>query len=211
MDEKWYWLPDWASDMALWEDDLINACPEADHTFVPYEKMTSYLDKIFDLPGLAEASTIVGWGMGAFVLLNNADKRPKGQKWILLSPFADFCDEDGSWTEQNLQFIAHQTLTTVDPSLNAFMEQYEEEFGEWQEEWFKCAKKMSPKSLSDGLYYLAKNRIETEIECNDVKVIFGRMDQAIKPAMTLVLKDFLTGAEFKERPKAGHWPPMLLL
>jgi hypothetical protein len=37
------------------------------------------------------------------------------------------------------------------------------------------------------------------------------MDQAIPPAQTLKLKEFLPGAEFKERPKAGHWPPMLLL
>jgi hypothetical protein len=36
------------------------------------------------------------------------------------------------------------------------------------------------------------------------------LDKAILPAMTLALKDFLPQAEFKERPKAGHWPPMLL-
>lgn len=211
MQENWFWLPDWASDLSLWEDDLVAACPEADHTFVPFEKMVAHLDNIYAYPQIAKASTVVGWGMGAFVLLNNAANRPQGQKWLLLSPFADFCDDNGSWTEQNLQFIAHQTLSTVDPSLNAFMEQYEEEFGEWQEDWFKCAKKMSPQALSEGLAYLAKNRIEKVIDANDIKVVYGRMDQAIKPEMTLALKAFLPSAEFKERPKAGHWPPMLLL
>ena len=42
------------------------------------------------------------------------------------------------------------------------------------------------------------------------KVLFGRMDQDVTPAMTLRLKEFLPKASFKERPKSGHWPPMML-
>jgi hypothetical protein len=32
----------------------------------------------------------------------------------------------------------------------------------------------------------------------------------VTPAMTLRLKEFLPKATFKERPKSGHWPPMML-
>lgn len=212
MSEKWFWLPDWAGDLSLWEDDLSMVDSSADHTFVPYEKMTPFLEHPYDLPGLAKCSTAVGWGLGALVLLKNADKRPKGQKWILLSPFTDFCSDDGSWTEQNLLFMAHRTLTTKEPSLNAFMELYENEFGDWREDWLKSAEKMNAQSLCDGLSYLARNRIESEVPVEaETKVLYGRLDEAIKPEMTLSLKPFLQGAEFRERPKAGHWPPMLLL
>lgn len=212
MNETWFWLPDWAADLSLWEDDLLAVDSSADHTFVPYEKMASYLDHIYDLPGLKDASTVVGWGLGALVLLNNSSKRPKNQKWVLLSPFADFCAEEGSWTEENLLFMARQTLNSVEPSLNAFMELYENEFGEWQDDWLKKAEKMSPQALCDGLSYLAKNRVETNVPIDaETKILYGRLDEAIKPEMTLALKPFVAGAEFRERPKAGHWPPMLML
>ena len=39
MSEKWFWLSDWAADMEIWEDDLVEASPEADHTFISYEKI----------------------------------------------------------------------------------------------------------------------------------------------------------------------------
>lgn len=212
MSEKWYWLPDWAADLGMWEDDLVAVDSSADHVFVPYEKMAECLDHIYDLSGIKEASTVVGWGLGALALMCNAADRPKNQKWILLSPFADFCSEEGNWDEQNLQFMARRTLTTVEPSLNAFMELYENEFGEWQDDWLKNAEKMKPQALCDGLSYLAKNRIEQCIPVTgETKVLYGRLDEAIKPEMTLSLKPLLPGAEFKERPKAGHWPPMLLL
>ncbi len=212
MSEKWYWLPDWAADLSLWEDDLMTVESSADHRFVPYEEMAARLDHIYDLPGLSQASTIVGWGLGALVLLKNVANRPKDQKWILLSPFSDFCAEEGYWTEENLLFMARQTLTTKDPSLNAFMELYENEFGEWQDDWRKAAEKMNSQSLCDGLSFLAKNRIERALPVEgETRVLYGRLDEAVKPEMTLSLKPYLAGVEFKERPKAGHWPPMLLL
>ena len=211
MKEKWIWLPDFASDMALWEDDLVGISPDADHLFVSYEKMVSFLENFYDMPGLAEASTVVAWGFGAFVLLKNADKRPKNQKWILLSPYADYCSEHSEWNNENLSFIAHQTMTAVDATLNAFYELIENEFGEWQDDWMKEAKKMNPESMYKGLLYIAKNRIEEPVPVSgETQVLYGRMDAAIPPAMTLELKEFLPGVEFKERPKAGHWPPMLL-
>ncbi|MCF0224025.1 MAG: alpha/beta fold hydrolase [Fibrobacter sp.] len=212
MKETWFWLPDWASDMRLWEDELVDVSPDADHTFVSYEEMVRHADDIFAMDGIAQASTVVGWGMGALVLMKNAAKRPKDQAWLLLAPFANFCSDESNWSEQNLHFIANQTLSTVEPSLNAFMELYEEENGEWVEDWAKAAGKMNPKALGDGLRYLAQNRIDQKIPENAAtRVFYGRMDQAVKPEMTLGLQPLLPGAVFKERPKAGHWPPMLLV
>jgi hypothetical protein len=70
---------------------------------------------------------------------------------------------------------------------------------------------MSPELMFQGLEYMARNRIETPIAgLDNVQVLYGKLDQAISPAMTLELRDMLPGVEFKERPKAGHWPPMLL-
>ena len=56
MNEKWTWLPDFASDMGIWEDDLVGIAPDAEHVFVAYEKMVSVLDDIYGLPDLAKAS-----------------------------------------------------------------------------------------------------------------------------------------------------------
>ena len=128
-----------------------------------------------------------------------------------MSPFADYCSDESEWTTENLSFIAHQTLTAVDATINAFYELIENELGDWQDDWFKKAKSMSPEALRLGLEYMARNRIDSRIDTGkNVQVLYGRMDQAIPPAMTLALKEFLPDAEFKERPKAGHWPPMLL-
>ena len=211
MREKWIWLPDWASDLALWEDDLTDVDPSANHVFVPYEKMAKNLDDLYKTPELSSAATVVGWGMGAFVLLMNAAKRPENQKWILLSPYADFCDEDGVWTEQNLTFMARQMQSTIDPALNSFEEQFSEEFGDWQDDWHKAAKKMNAALLAEGINYLATHKLTNAVEGDNIQVLYGRMDQAIPSVQTLKLKSLLPKAVFRERPKAGHWPPMLLL
>ena len=212
MSEKWIWLPDWASDLTLWEDDLTEVDSSAHHVFIPYEKMVKSLDSLYKINGMSSSSTVVGWGMGAFALLMNAANRPEGQKWILLSPFADFCDDSGDWTEQNLTFMARQIRTTVEPALKSFEEQFNEEFGEWQDDWRRAASKMDPELLAEGITYLAQNKLSKPLEnSDDIQVLYGRMDQAIPPAQTLKLKEFLPKASFRERPKAGHWPPMLLL
>ncbi|MCQ2062671.1 MAG: alpha/beta hydrolase [Fibrobacter sp.] len=212
MSEKWIWLPDWASDLALWEDDLTDVEPSADHVFVPFSTMVEKSSDAYKIPGMSSAKTVVGWGMGALVLLKNVAKRPVGQKWILLSPFADFCDDESVWNEQNLVFMSRQIRTTVAPGVKAFAEQIAEDFGDWQDDWEKAALKMNPQVLSDGINYLVQNKVDSVVEnSDDIQVVYGRMDQAVPPAQTLKLKDYLPKASFKERPKAGHWPPMLLL
>jgi hypothetical protein len=58
---------------------------------------------------------------------------------------------------------------------------------------------------------MVQNSIDRVIENgDDIQVLYGRMDQDVTPAMTLKLKEFLPKASFKERPKSGHWPPMML-
>ncbi|MCF0214892.1 MAG: alpha/beta hydrolase [Fibrobacteraceae bacterium] len=213
MNEKWTWLPDFGSDLSLWEDDLVNISPSADHSFVSFESLALGLEDPYGkIKGLANATHVVGWGLGAFLLLLNIDKRPKGQKWILLSPYASLCDEDSDWTSQNLVFMARQCSTTVDPTLKAFSEAFDEEFGEWQDDWMAKAKKMDSKALAASLFFLSKNSISKPIvNTSDIEVIYGRLDKSITPAQTLKLKSLMQGAIFRERPKAGHWPPMLLL
>ena len=108
--------------------------------------------------------------------------------------------------------MARQIRTTVEPALKSFEEQFNEEFGEWQDDWRRAASKMDPELLAEGITYLAQNKLSKPLEnSDDIQVLYGRMDQAIPPAQTLKLKEFLPKASFRERPKAGHWPPMLLL
>ena len=77
---------------------------------------------------------------------------------------------------------------------------------------FENAKKYSAESLAKGLMFLSEHRVESVIpNSEDIQVLYGRLDTMVTPEWTLKLKDFLPKAEFKERPKAGHWPPMLLL
>lgn len=211
MSDKWIWLPDWASDLSLWEDDLTDADASASHVFTPYEEMADHLDDAYAIDGLSEADTVVGWGLGALLLMLGESKRPKSQKWILLSPFADFCDTDGPWNSENLLFKAREMSRSRDIALNAFKEQFGEEYSDWPDEWMDAAKKMDAEPLARGLRFLTQKRIDSPLKNSDgIQVLYGRMDQDVTPAMTLKLKEFLPGATFKERPKSGHWPPMML-
>lgn len=212
MEEKWYWLSDWAADLSLWEDDLTSVASSATHVFIPYGELATHLDDVYAIDGLSEADVVVAWGMGALLLMAQSAKRPKGQKWKLLSPYADFCDEESEWTDVNLKFMARQVLTNVNPSLNAYAESFADDFGDWQDDWMDSAKKVSPQALSDGLNYLATHKIENPLEnMGETEILYGRQNTAVPPSQTLKLKDFLPFASFRERPKAGHWPPMLLL
>lgn len=212
MEEVWFWLPDWASDMSLWEDDLLNVAPSADHTFISFEKLSVALDDIYQIPGLSKATTVVGWGLGALAMLRSAASRVDGQKWILLSPYADFCDESGEWTKQNVKFMARQCLSNPEPSLNTYAESFENECGDWQDDWMSAAKKIDRDKLSRGLNFLADCVLtEPLADSSNIQVLYGRQDVCVPPVQTLKLKTFLPNATFKERPKAGHWPPLLLL
>ena len=205
MNERWIWLPDWASNLGVWEDDLVDVAPAASHNYVTYGQMADFLEHPMDLPEFKKASTVVAWGLGALSLMCSVAGPQKGQKWILLSPYADFCDEIGHWTVPNLHFMAHQLETTTEPALKAFMEIFEEDFGDWQGDWFNDAKKYKADALAKGLMYLASHRVTSVVPNSErIKVLYGRLDTTVEPKLTLKLKDFLPQAEFKERPKAGH-------
>ena len=211
MSEKWIWLPDWASNLGIWEDDLMDVAPSANHIYVQYSQLAEFLEHPMDIPELKKSSTVVAWGLGALSLLCSGAGPQKGQKWILLSPFANFCDEEGPWNSENLLFKAREMHSSLDVGLKAFKEQFDDEFSDWPEEWLDAARKMDATLLADGLKFLAAQRIENVVEnSEDIQVLFGRMDQDVTPAMTLRLKEFLPKATFKERPKSGHWPPMML-
>ena len=150
--------------------------------------MAPHLDDVYAIDGVSKANTVVGWGLGAFILLLSASKRPANQKWILLSPFANFCDEEGPWNSENLLFKAREMHSSLDVGLKAFKEQFDDEFSDWPEEWLDAARKMDATLLADGLKFLAAQRIENVVEnSEDIQVLFGRMDQDVTPAMTLRL------------------------
>ena len=188
MNEKWIWLPDWASNLGVWEDDLVDVAPTASHVYVPYGQMADFLEHPMDLPDFKKASTVVAWGLGALSLMCSAAGPQKGQKWILLSPYADFCDEIGHWTVPNLHFMAHQLSTTTEPALKAFMELFEEDFGDWQDDWFRDAKKYKADSLAKGLMYLASHQVTSVVpNSSDIQVLYGRLDNTVEPKLTLKL------------------------
>ncbi|MCQ2060741.1 MAG: alpha/beta hydrolase [Fibrobacter sp.] len=211
MAEKWVWLPDWAFDLSLWEDELSDVA-DANHSFISYEKLAGQLENPYKLPGMSVANVVVASGLGALSLMLASKNRPKNQKWILLSAFADFCDEESSWTEPGLLFLAKQLKTALEPTLNTFGEVFAEEFEDWEEDWFNAARKMNPELLAQGLEFLATHQLKEPLEnSSDIQVVYGKMDKAIVPSRTEKLQELLPEASFRERPKAGHWPPMLLL
>ena len=85
MSEKWIWLPDWASNLGIWEDDLMDVAPSVSHFYVPYSQMADFLEKPEEIPEFKKSSTVVAWGLGALSLMcSSADGPKNGQKWILL-------------------------------------------------------------------------------------------------------------------------------
>ena len=212
MGKKWIWLPDWAFDLSLWEDDLEMVDDEASHVFVPYEMLAEKLGNPYGIAGLKNADVVVGSGLGAFSLLLSHRLKPMNQKWILLSPFADFCDEAGPWNSENLLFKARKMEASFDVVLDAFREVFAGENSDWPEEWEAAARKMSKSTLSTGLRFLVENKLTEKVEDSaNMQVVYGLLDNDVPPSVTLRLKEFLPEAVFRSRSKAGHWPPMLLL
>lgn len=213
MSEKWFWLSDWAANMQIWEDDLVEVCPEADHTFIAFEQMMKQPKNLYtSIAGLKNADCIVAWGLGSLCLMLSAEDRPKGQKWILLAPVVDFCDEEGGWTKRNVEMLARQVVKATKPTLESFLELMGPCGELIQEDWIETAMKMKPEILAQGLDFLCQNKIEEPIENNgETLVYFGREDQMILPALAKKAKPILPSATFQERPKSGHWPHTLIL
>ena len=112
MSEKWIWLPDWASNLGIWEDDLMDVAPSANHIYVQYSQLAEFLEHPMDIPELKKSSTVVAWGLGALSLLCSGAGPQKGQKWILLSPYADFCDEIGVFSDE-IGMLSNGNISTL--------------------------------------------------------------------------------------------------
>lgn len=213
MSENWLWLSDWASDFNIWSDELSEASSDAVHTFVSYEEIIKKNAAIYEsITGLKNADTVVASGFGALVLLLSAEQRPKNQKWILLSPFVDFCDEAGEWSCLSVQGLARQIKKAPKPSLESFLDLMGPCDEEVQEQWLSTALKMDLDLLSKGLEFLTQNKLTNVLnEEAPTSIYYGRENQFIPPALVKKCLEYIPFAVFKERPKSGHWVQTLIL
>ena len=123
MSEKWFWLSDWAANLEIWEDDLVEASSESNHTFISFEQLMKQPKNLYtSIAGLKNADCVVAWGLGSLCLMLSAKDRPANQKWILLAPVFDFCDEDGGWTKRNVEMLARQVTKAIKPTLESYLE-----------------------------------------------------------------------------------------
>lgn len=213
MSEKWIWLSDWAADLEIWEDDLVEASPEADHTFVSYEKLMKQPKNLYtSIAGLKKADCVVAWGLGSLCLMLSAADRPQGQKWILIAPVVDFCHEAGGWSKRNLEMLARQTIKVIKPTLESFLELMGPCDELIQEQWVETASKMDAETLALGLNFFCQNKVEVPLEDKgETTVYYGREDQIVLPTLAKIAMPILPFAKFQERPKSGHWPHTLIL
>jgi len=213
MSEKWFWLSDWAANLEIWEDDLVEASSESNHTFISFEQLMKQPKNLYtSIAGLKNADCVVAWGLGSLCLMLSAKDRPANQKWILLAPVFDFCDEDGGWTKRNVEMLARQVTKAIKPTLESYLELMGPCDEQIQEEWMEKALKMNPQTLALGLDFLCQNKIDEPLENKgETMVYYGREDQIILPVLAKKAASVIPSAKFQERPKSGHWPHTLIL
>ena len=213
MSEKWFWLSDWAANLEIWEDDLEEASSESNHTFISFEQLMKQPKNLYtSIAGLKNADCVVAWGLGSLCLMLSAKDRPANQKWILLAPVFDFCDEDGGWTKRNVEMLARQVTKAIKPTLESYLELMGPCDEQIQEEWMEKALKMNPQTLALGLDFLCQNKIDEPLENKgETMVYYGREDQIILPVLAKKAASVIPSAKFQERPKSGHWPHTLIL
>src|SRR5574344_1511518 len=209
----WFWLSYWAANMEIWEDDLVEASSESDHTFISFEQLMKQPKNLYtSIAGLKNADCVVAWGLGSLCLMLSAKDRPAKQKWILLAPVFDFCDEDGGWTKRNVEMLARQVTKAIKPTLESFLELMGPCDEQIQEQWMEKALKMNPETLALGLDFLCQNKIDEPLENKGETIVYyGREDQIILPVLAKKASAVIPSAKFQERPKSGHWPHTLIL
>lgn len=207
------WLSGWASDLNIWEDDLSEVETAAAHEFIPYSKIMENPDHLYQsIPGLAKAETVVAWSLGTLALMRSAAKRPQGQRWILLAPIVDFCNEASGWNSKNVMLMIKQVVKIPRSTLENFMELMGPCDEEIQEAWMNTALQMNLEKLALGLEYLKDNRVETPLaDGGPTEIHFGREDQVVTPEMVKLAQAMLPFATINERPKSGHWVQTLIL
>lgn len=213
MAEKWVWLSGWASDLSIWEDDLSEVKSNAGHQFVSFPEVIKNSDDLYQsIPELAKADCVVAWSLGTLALMRSAKKRPKGQRWILLAPIVDFCNEASGWPVKNVMLMAKQITKIPRSTLENFVELMGPCDDEIRENWMETALQMNSETLAFGLEYLKNNKIEEPLEDRGpTEIYFGREDQVVTPEMVKLAVPFLPFAQIHERPKSGHFPQTLIL
>ncbi len=184
------WISGWASDISIWEDEICERFPGYSHRFVGYSDLIS--SEEFVVP---KSEIVVGWSMGTLVLLRNLHKKPKEQKWILVCPIADFCAA-GCWP--------HKAVSATTPKIfSALMGKISEIE---KEKWLENAMRYSPKQLALGLDYLAQNKADLTMPCQNVELLFGKQDKIVPLAQKEL---FLSGSGWRIHifENLGHWLP----
>jgi len=197
------WVSGWACDISVWKDKIRKQFPKYSHCFVKYGDLISgdSPDDFWDKnPRVAKAGIVVGWSMGTLALLRNLHKKPKGQKWILVCPIADFC-APGCWPRHSVK------STTLTAFFALMCDVPEKE----RKACLENALRYSPEQLEAGLGYLMRKKANfTELsESLDIKLIFGGQDRVVPLAQKRAFAPLLKkkGLQVETFKNLGHWLP----
>jgi hypothetical protein len=212
MAAQWIWLSGFATNLGVWEDDLIEIESDADHTFISYTQVIENPNDLYtSIAGLLKADVVVASDVAALALIQSLEKRPQGQKWILLAPIVNFCEGEDGWPKNQVLLMAK----AMQKNTKAALAEFEELLGPCdesiQEEWLDSALHMPPASLAKGLDFLANTVTEDPIRLENTEVIFGREDLLVTPQFAKYVTTMLPGTRVQERLKSGHWVHTLLL
>jgi pimeloyl-ACP methyl ester carboxylesterase len=197
------WISGWASDISIWEDEIYNHFPNFSHRFVDYFDFLPSPDDFWDKnPRVGEAGLVVGWSMGSLALLRNLNKKPKGQRWILICPIADFC-ADGCWQQSAVRATKQGILENTEQTLISFSNLMGENISkEEREKWVENAMRYSPKQLAAGLNYLMQSSCNPK-NFNNLELIFGERDKVVP----LAQRELFEGVNVRVCEGLGHWLP----
>ena len=190
------WFSGWASDVSVWEDEIYERFPNFSHRFVDYFDLISY-DEIIPKSGIA-----IGWSMGTLALLQNLDKKPLEQKWILVCPIADFCAE-GCWPLSAVRATRQGILQNTKQTLMSFSAMMGDVQKEEREKWVENAMRYSPKQLAQGLDYLMQKKVDLTLkETKNIELIFGEKDKIVPLAQKKLFPESISA---KVCENLGHW------
>ncbi|MCL2100345.1 MAG: alpha/beta hydrolase [Fibromonadales bacterium] len=190
------WFSGWASDVSVWEDEIYERFPNFSHRFVDYFDLISY-DEIIPKSGIA-----IGWSMGTLALLQNLDKKPLEQKWILVCPIADFCAE-GCWSLSAVRATRQGILQNTKQTLMSFSAMMGDVQKEEREKWVENAMRYSPKQLAQGLDYLMQKKVDLTLkETKNIELIFGEKDKIVPLAQKKLFPESISA---KVCENLGHW------
>mgnify|MGYP002621563369 CR=1 FL=1 len=207
---NWTWLSGLASDLNVWEDELSLADLDAEHTFVSYAEEIPVLQNLYSLSAVQNADVLVGMDFSALVMLKNLEKRPAGQRWILLAPILNFCGGEDAWPEKQVLLMAKEVQKMPKVALQGILDLFGPADESNQELWMDTALKMKPEVIAECFEYLANAKVEEPLTVPNCEVHFGKDDEWITVSGAETAKELLQGATVMVRPKAGHWAMSLI-